>query len=121
MVAICHCPHCQKQTSSAFCVVVAVPRGSVHLMREPLSTFHDTGASGQPVLRQFCGSCGSAILSIIAAVPELEFIKAGTLDDTSWLNPTAELWCDTAQPWVKPDPSRHLFARNPPNMPSAAA
>ena len=47
-------------------------------------------------------------------MPALEFIKAGTLDDTSWLAPTMELWCETAQAWLNPDASRELLTRNPP-------
>ncbi len=47
-------------------------------------------------------------------MPELTFIKAGTLDDTSWLRPTMEIWCETAQPWVAIDSSRVRMKRNPP-------
>ncbi|HET6518689.1 MAG TPA: GFA family protein [Geminicoccaceae bacterium] len=113
LTAICHCPHCQKQTSAPFSVVVAVPKGTLRIEGGTLKTFNDTGDSGQPVRRNFCGNCGSPIMSYIEAVPGMEFIKAGTLDDTSWLNPTMEIWCDTAQPWVKIDPSRQHVGRNP--------
>ena len=27
-------------------------------------------------------------------------MRAGTLDDTSWLRPTAHFWTRSAQPWV---------------------
>ena len=47
-------------------------------------------------------------------MPTLEFIKAGTLDDTSWLQPTMEIWCETAQPWLAADPARQRLPRNPP-------
>jgi hypothetical protein len=33
-------------------------------------------------------------------MPGLAFIKAGTLDDTSWLKPTTEVYCSSAQAWV---------------------
>ena len=29
LTALCHCRHCQKQTSSAFSVLVALPKGSL--------------------------------------------------------------------------------------------
>jgi hypothetical protein len=114
LTAICHCPHCQKQTSSPFSLVVAVPRGTLKIAGQTLKTFDDVGESGLPVQRKFCGTCGSPIVSILDAMPDLEFIKAGTLDDTSWLIPTMEVWCATAQPWVKIDQSRQLMDRNPP-------
>jgi hypothetical protein len=30
----------------------------------------------------------------------MAFIKAGTLDDASWLAPAVEVWSRSAQPWV---------------------
>jgi hypothetical protein len=66
------------------------------------------------VERSFCPACGSPIRSFVAALPDLQFIKAGTLDDTIWLAPTTELWCETAQAWITPDPSRQRLDRNPP-------
>jgi hypothetical protein len=29
----------------------------------------------------------------------LVFIKAGSLDDSSWLEPAVEAWTSSAQPW----------------------
>jgi hypothetical protein len=44
LTAICHCRHYQKQTSAAFSIVVAVPKGS--LIEGPsLKTFDDVGES----------------------------------------------------------------------------
>ena len=56
--------------------------------------------TGQEVARRFCRECGSPIVSLPAAAPQVAFIKAGTLDDTSWLEPKLHVWCDSAQPWV---------------------
>ena len=53
-------------------------------------------------------------MSYVEAMPDLEFIKAGTLDDTAWLDPTLELWCETAQHWVQIDQARPQVPRNPP-------
>jgi hypothetical protein len=39
------------------------------------------------------------------ALPGIVMIQAGTLDDTSWLKPTAEVYCASAQPWVHFDPA----------------
>jgi hypothetical protein len=43
------------------------------------------------------------------ATPGLSFIKAGTLDDASWLKPTMEMWCGSAQPWVSLAGDRQKF------------
>jgi hypothetical protein len=36
-----------------------------------------------------------------AALPGTTIIPAGTLDDTSWLKPTMEIYCDDSQSWVQ--------------------
>ena len=114
MTAVCHCSHCQKQTSSAFTIIVAMPKGSLQIEGEPLRAYETQGESGQPVIRKFCPNCGSAIVSDLTVLPNLEWIKAGTLDDISWLQPQVHMWCDSAQPWVKIDEAVPAFAGNPP-------
>ena len=92
LTAVCHCPHCQKQSGTSFSVIVAVPKDSLVIAGQTLKTFDDVGESGLPVLRRFCGKCGSPIVSHVGAMPDLAFIKAGTLESTSWLlNPTMEV------------------------------
>lgn len=114
LTAVCHCPHCQKQSGTSFSVIVAVPKDSLRIAGQTLKTFEDVGESGLPVRRQFCGKCGSPIVSHLEAMPDLAFIKAGTLKNTSWLNPTMEVWCETAQPWIDIDGTRQHAERNPP-------
>jgi hypothetical protein len=115
MTAVCHCKHCQRQTGSAFSPLVAVPKGTLDMDRTLLSTFDDVGESGLPVKRHFCSKCGSPITTDAAAMPGLEWIKAGTLDETSWLNPAVHIWCDSAQAWTIISESSAKFARNPPS------
>src|SRR5688572_7451425 len=79
-----------------FSVVVAIPRTALTVTGRT-KTFHDTGDSGKPVERRFCPECGSPIVSEVAAMPDITFIKAGTLDDTQWLAPTMEVYCASAQ------------------------
>ena len=114
LTAVCHCPHCQKQSGTSYSVIVAVPKASLRIAGQTLKTFDDVGESGLPVLRRFCGKCGSPIVSHVGAMPDLAFIKAGTLENTSWLNPTMEVWCETAQPWIDIDGTRQHAERNPP-------
>ena len=40
-------------------------------------------------------------------------IRAGTLDDTSWLKPTMEIYCDSAQPWVQLGGGMQRFPKMP--------
>lgn len=114
MTAVCHCRHCQKQSGSAFSILVAVPKGTLRLQGKPLAQYQDVGESGMPVLRKFCPDCGSPILSDVASSPQLDFIKAGTLDDVSWLKPQVHIWWEHAQPWVEVAEGVPKIPRNPP-------
>jgi hypothetical protein len=114
MTAICHCKSCQRQGGSAFSIIVAVPKGSLIFEGAQPDTYVDAGDSGMPVSRKFCSKCGSPIYSDVAASPQLDWVKAGTLDDTSWLQPQANLWCDSAQAWVRLGEDIPQIPRNPP-------
>src|SRR5689334_25048475 len=59
--AVCHCKTCQKQTGTAFRVVVAVPQPAV-LVQGSSNTYTRTGDSGQQVVNRFCPHCGSTVL-----------------------------------------------------------
>src|SRR5258708_12271527 len=79
-VGVCHCTHCQKQTGTAFSVLVGIPKSAMSIQGR-LKTFHHTGDSRQPVDRNFCPESRPPIFSDVAVMPGLTFIKAGTLDD----------------------------------------
>ena len=49
----------------------------------------------------------------VDAMPDLVFIKAGTLDDTSGLAPTMEIFCGSAQPWTTSETKTQKFAGAP--------
>jgi hypothetical protein len=100
--AACHCTECQKQTGSSFSLIVAVPRDALQIEgSDSLASFTTVGTdSGKDVARQFCRECGSPVVSYGDGMPQLAFIKAGTLDDTSWLEPQMHVWTASAQPWI---------------------
>ena len=112
--AVCHCADCQKQTGTAFSVVVGVPKDAFELEGE-LSVHTTVGSDTEAdTHRHFCGACGSPVVSMVDAMPHVAIIKAGTLDDTSWLAPQIEVWHSSAQPWVAAEHERPVFERSVP-------
>jgi len=99
-MAVCHCTHCQKVSGSAFSVNMVVPAPSVTWQGQSAS-YADTGESGKPLSRKFCRNCGSSLATETEALPGAIIIKAGTLDDKSWLKPNYHIWTRSAQPWVQ--------------------
>ena len=114
MSAACHCTHCQKQSGSAFSVNLIVPAAAFKVSGETLATFNDVGTSGLPVMRHFCNNCGSPIHTELDAMPGVVVIKAGTLDDPSWVRPQVNMWCSSAQPWVPMAEGIARFEKSPP-------
>ena len=101
MCMTCHCKNCQRQSGSSLSIIVGVPKDAVKIDGvEHLKTYHDTGDSGAGVDRQFCGECGSPVFTVVEQRPEMLFIKAGTLDDTSSLNPAFHIFTKSKQEWV---------------------
>ena len=74
---------------------------------------HDGLDHGQETQRWFCSACGSPIYSISGAAPGFAFIKAGSLDDASWLEPSIEVWTSSAQPWAPTLEGAMRFERGP--------
>jgi hypothetical protein len=97
----CHCTECQRQSGSPFSVFVAVPLDAFNVQGDTLKMFATTGSDhGQPTERSFCSACGSPIFSASPLLPNVALIKAGSLDDASWLEPQLEVWTSSAQPWA---------------------
>lgn len=99
VVATCCCKNCQKQAGSAMSVIAMMPKAALTLSGE-LKSYEDQGDSGNPLLRNFCPTCGSPVTSEIPAAPELVIVKVGSLDDQSGVVPTVNYWTCSAADWV---------------------
>jgi hypothetical protein len=97
---LCHCRNCQKESGSAFAIVVGVPQPALLLQGE-LKTYAGKGDSGKAMYRRFCPECGSTVIDEAEAMPGILMIQVGTMDDTSWVKPSTQIYCDSAQPWVQ--------------------
>jgi len=41
-------------------------------------------------------------------------VRAGTLDDMSWLRPTRDIWIRSKQPWITLPEGDEIFEAQPP-------
>jgi hypothetical protein len=76
-----------------------------------LASYADKGESGKPLSRKFCRNCGSSLATEAEALPGAMIIKAGTLEDKSWLKPNMHIWTRSAQPWVQIEPGATTFPK----------
>ena len=97
---VCHCKDCQRQSGSAFSVIILFPAENVKYSGE-LATYTAQGDSGLKVERMFCPKCGSAVVSRCEKVPGVDIIKSGTLNDTSTVQPFAQIYCEREHSWIE--------------------
>ena len=108
----CHCKDCQRATGSGKATIIFIAKKHVDLIGEP-KYFENKGTSGSHVRRGFCPNCGSGILSYTKELPHILFVKAGTLDDSSWVKIDSNFFTKSANDWNKPDESIKCFDGNP--------
>jgi hypothetical protein len=100
-VQACHCLDCQRLSGAAFAVNLWVEESTLELTAGRLHTVALTGGSGAGHDLSFCPRCGTHLWSRYRrAPPGVVFVRAGTLDDTSWVVPGAHIFTRSRQPWV---------------------
>jgi hypothetical protein len=95
---LCHCTECQRHTSSAFGESLRLRRADLEIEGE-MKCFTRLSESGKQREGWFCLDCGVRIVHGTARSEQVN-IKAGTLDDTSWLMPAGHIWTRSKQQFV---------------------
>jgi hypothetical protein len=98
-VHCCHCRNCQRQTGSAFVINLLIEADRVELLAgEPLAVEAPReDGSPQGIFR--CPTCEVAIYSEYGR-PEVLFVRAGTLDDPSSVEPDVHIYTRSKVGWV---------------------
>jgi hypothetical protein len=117
IVYTCHCTDCQRMTSSAFSLGCVLPDGAFRLVQgEPKGVQRTTG-SGRVSTRWVCPECGVWVCTAPRPGSTVRNVRGGTLDDTSWLRPTAHIWTRSKQPWLPIPEGDRKFETQPPGDP----
>ncbi len=98
-VHCCHCLNCQRQTGSAFVVNLLIEADRVELLGdlpEPVDVPRDDG-SVQRIFR--CPDCQVAVFSEYSR-PEVRFVRGGTLDDPTGIEPDVHIYTRSKVGWV---------------------
>ena len=95
-----------------------VPSGSFRITQGATRRYDDSATqSGRTLSRHFCGDCGSPIFSQRNPDVGIVVVRAGTLDDSSGMKITANIWTASARPWAHIDPAAECLPGNPPPPP----
>ena len=98
-VHCCHCLNCQRQTGTAFVVNLLIETDRVELPAGepvPVDVLRDNG-SDQRIFR--CPTCQIAVFSQYGH-PGFRFVRAGTLDDPSRIEPDVHVYTRSKVGWV---------------------
>jgi hypothetical protein len=112
----CHCTDCQRITGSAFSLAIIVPDGAFRLTAGEPRSVERIAASGRVSVRLLCPDCGCWISGIGRPGETGEMVRrvrAGTLDDTSWLRPTAHFFTRSKQAWITLPEGDQIFEAQP--------
>ncbi len=113
----CHCLDCQKSTGSGKARIIAIPESSL-TVKGTLKYYSVVGTDGATVNRGFCENCGSPVMSAVVGLEGYEgikLIKAGSLDDSSWVTVNANIWKSSARHWDTVREELPTFEHNPQN------
>jgi hypothetical protein len=117
MAYTCHCTDCQQLTSSAFSLAITVLDSAFRLTKGEPRLLQKIADSGRTVTRWVCPECGCWLTSSpqAGAAPGqiIRRVRGGTLDDTSWLQPTAHFWTRSKQSWVALREGDEVFVTQP--------
>jgi hypothetical protein len=105
----CHCLNCQRQTGSAFVINLLIEADRVEIIAgapQPVEVPRDDGTA-QRIYR--CPNCQVAVFSEYGW-PEIWFVRAGTLDEPSSVEPDVHIFTRSKLPWVGLPESTPAFA-----------
>ena len=98
-VNCCHCLDCQRLTGSAFVINLLIEADRVELLAgEPHAVAVPRDAGKDQVVWR-CPSCQVAVFSNYGS-PSIRFVRGGTLDDPSPVQPDAHIYTRSKVPWV---------------------
>jgi hypothetical protein len=115
LVYTCNCTDCQTRSGSAFAVNMPVTAGDFRVVKGEPKAWRYTSPKGVPVTSWFCGDCGARLYGERSGRAEIVNVRAGTLDDTSWLVPAAHFFTrnTSAQSWVQAVAGATCFETQP--------
>ncbi len=100
MIYNCHCTNCQKISGAAFNTSVIIAEAALRFTTGEPARVEWVSDTGTTRCGLFCGACGTRIVNGGEPSTGVYSLRAGTLDDTSWVQPVGDTFTSSAQPWV---------------------
>jgi hypothetical protein len=108
IVHCCHCLNCQRQTGSAFVINLLIEADRVQLLADSPLAVDAPRDDGSPQRIFRCPTCQVAVFSQYT-LPELYFVRGGTLDDPASVTPDVHIYVRSKLPWITIPPRTPAF------------
>lgn len=105
--SFCHCESCRRASGAHAVAWAVVARDSFKILRGSVRSFK----SSPPVVRQFCGQCGTPLTYFNEGWPDTIDITITTLDQPNALKPAEHIWMEDALSWDRPADGLPQFPR----------
>lgn len=113
-VLICHCTDCQKISGTAFRTVVMSEPDQVTFTQGQPKEYIKIAQSGNQRAQGFCVDCGSGLYATsVGDEPRIYGLRLGAVDQRENFIPKAQIWCQSAQPWIEKFDSMKKFEQTP--------
>jgi hypothetical protein len=93
---LCHCPTCRRASGAPLVAWVTFPTEGFAFVRGSPVRYR----SSPPVVRTFCGGCGTALTYEHADHPEGVDVTTASLDAPEAFPPTDHTWASHRIPWL---------------------
>jgi hypothetical protein len=105
----CHCTGCQKMSSSAFSLSVAIPTDGFEVVEgEPVVG----GLHGDDAYHMFCGYCMSWMFTRVEQLPWFVNVRTSMLEGAADFPPYVETWTSEGFAWAKTG-AKHSYPKLP--------
>jgi hypothetical protein len=109
----CHCRECQYISGGHPNIVIGMPENGFKYAKGTPRAFSRSDLA-TPVSREFCGECGTHLLTRTPGLPGAVLIKVGTLDDpTAYAGPQMVIYTIDKQPFHHVPEGVPTFERAP--------
>ena len=111
----CHCRQCQYFAGGAPNIFLAMPVAGFKFTKGTPSAFERGDAPVLPAKREFCPTCGVQLTTHSSALPDVIFLKVGTLDEPSAFGgPDVAIFTCDQQAFHQVAPGVAAFEKLPP-------
>ena len=100
-VHCCHCRWCQRETGTAFALNAMIEADRVLLLQGEIVVVDTPSNSGKGQRISRCPICKIAVWSTYAGAGDaIRFVRIGTLDESTSLQPDIHIYTASKQPWL---------------------